>query len=62
VRALRVLSKGWETLCPEQKNSGYSMNGSFAEYALGQADYLGQIPDRFPSSVLDRFCAQAHDI
>ena len=37
---------GWETLCHEQKNSGYSVNGSFAEYALGQADYLGRIPDR----------------
>ena len=38
--------RGWETLCPKQNNSGYSMNGSFAEYALGQADYLGRIPDQ----------------
>jgi len=35
---------GWETLCLEQQNSGYSVDGSFAEYALGQADYLGRIP------------------
>ena len=35
---------GWETLCLGQQNSGYSVNGSFAEYALGQADYLGRIP------------------
>jgi propanol-preferring alcohol dehydrogenase len=35
---------GWETLCLEQKNSGYSVNGSFAQYALAQADYLGRIP------------------
>jgi propanol-preferring alcohol dehydrogenase len=35
---------GWETLCLEQKNPGYSVNGSFAQYALGQADYLGRIP------------------
>jgi propanol-preferring alcohol dehydrogenase len=35
---------GWETLCPEQQNSGYSVNGSFAQYVLGQADYLGRIP------------------
>jgi propanol-preferring alcohol dehydrogenase len=35
---------GWETLCPEQQNSGYSVNGTFAQYALGQADYLGRIP------------------
>ena len=35
---------GWETLCLEQKNTGYSVNGSFAQYAVGQADYLGRIP------------------
>jgi alcohol dehydrogenase, propanol-preferring len=35
---------GWETLCPQQQNSGYSVNGSFAQYALGQADYLARIP------------------
>src|ERR1700675_2827907 len=37
---------GWETLCPEQQMSGYTVNGTFAEYALGQADYLGRIPDK----------------
>jgi alcohol dehydrogenase, propanol-preferring len=37
---------GWETLCLAQQNSGYSVNGSFAEYALGQADYLGRIPEK----------------
>ena len=37
---------GWETLCKAQQNSGYSVNGSFAEYAIGQADYLGRIPDQ----------------
>ena len=36
---------GWETLCHAQQNSGYSVNGSFAQYALAQADYLGRIPD-----------------
>jgi alcohol dehydrogenase, propanol-preferring len=35
---------GWETLCPNQKNSGYSVNGSFAQYALAKADYVGLIP------------------
>jgi propanol-preferring alcohol dehydrogenase len=39
---------GWETLCREQNNSGYSVNGSFAEYALAQADYLGRIPESLP--------------
>ena len=37
---------GWETLCKTQDMSGYSVNGSFAEFALGQADYLGRIPDK----------------
>jgi propanol-preferring alcohol dehydrogenase len=36
---------GWETLCLEQKNSGYSVDGSFAQYAVAQADYLGRIPE-----------------
>jgi len=36
---------GWETLCLEQKNSGYSVNGTFAQYALAHADYLGRIPE-----------------
>src|ERR1700746_343597 len=36
---------GWETLCLEQKNSGYSVNGTFAQYALAQADYVGRIPE-----------------
>jgi len=35
---------GWETLCLQQQNSGYSVDGSFAQYALGAADYLGRIP------------------
>jgi len=39
---------GWETLCLQQKNSGYSVNGSFAQYALAQADYVGRIPKNLP--------------
>jgi alcohol dehydrogenase, propanol-preferring len=35
---------GWETLCLEQKNSGYSVNGSFAQFAVAKADYLGLLP------------------
>lgn len=37
---------GWETLCPAQHNSGYSVNGSFAEYAIGAAGYVGRLPDK----------------
>jgi alcohol dehydrogenase, propanol-preferring len=35
---------GWETLCERQKNTGYSVNGSFAQYALADADYVGYLP------------------
>eukprot|EP01034_Spumella_vulgaris_P009590 gene9590-12158_t len=35
---------GWETLCESQQNTGYSVNGGFAEYALADADYVGQLP------------------
>jgi alcohol dehydrogenase, propanol-preferring len=35
---------GWETLCPTQRNSGYGVNGSFAEYAIGAAQYVGRLP------------------
>lgn len=35
---------GWETLCPLQQNSGYSVNGGFAEYVLGPAAYVGRLP------------------
>jgi hypothetical protein len=40
---------GWETLCHAQQNSGYSVNGTFAECALGQADYLGVFRVSSPS-------------
>lgn len=33
--------QGWETLCESQENGGYSVNGGFAEYAVGAADYVG---------------------
>jgi propanol-preferring alcohol dehydrogenase len=35
---------GWETLCESQHNSGYGVNGSFAEYAIGAADYVARLP------------------
>ena len=36
---------GWETLCESQRNTGYSVNGGFAQYALANADYVGHLPD-----------------
>ena len=32
-------------LCTEQLNSGYSVNGGFAEYALAPAAYVGRLPE-----------------
>lgn len=37
---------GWETLCEAQHNSGYSVNGTFAEYAIGAADYVARLPQQ----------------
>jgi alcohol dehydrogenase, propanol-preferring len=36
---------GWETLCEEQQNTGYSIDGSFAEYAVADATYLVPVPE-----------------
>lgn len=36
---------GWETLCESQRNTGYSVNGGFAEYALADAAYVGHLPN-----------------
>lgn len=35
---------GWETLCESQCNTGYSVNGGFADYALADPDYVGHLP------------------
>lgn len=35
---------GWETLCESQENTGYSINGCFAEYVLADPNYVGHIP------------------
>ena len=40
---------GWETLCEKQQNSGYSVNGTFAEYALAPAAYATIVPDAVSS-------------
>ena len=36
---------GWETLCPSQQNTGYSVDGGFAEYVLAPTAYVGHLPD-----------------
>lgn len=35
---------GWETLCKQQQNSGYSIDGTFAEYAKANAGYVVKVP------------------
>jgi len=35
---------GWDSLCDAQHNTGYSVNGSFAEYVIGPAPYVGRLP------------------
>jgi propanol-preferring alcohol dehydrogenase len=36
---------GWETLCTQQKNTGYSVDGGYAEYVLADPNYVGHLPD-----------------
>jgi propanol-preferring alcohol dehydrogenase len=38
-------NSGRETLCTHQQNTGYSINGGFAEYAVGYARHLVRVPD-----------------
>lgn len=41
--------QGQETLCPNQENGGYSVDGGYAEYCLAAADYVAKIPDALSS-------------
>ena len=43
---------GWETLCGEQHNSGYSVNGGFAEYVIGSAPYVARLPANADSAAM----------
>jgi alcohol dehydrogenase, propanol-preferring len=36
---------GWETLCLKQQNSGYSVDGCYAEYYLAEAAFASKVPD-----------------
>ncbi len=49
---------GRETLCEQQQNTGYSVDGSYAEYARGSALYVGKIPaDVDPRDAAPLTCA-----
>jgi len=36
---------GWETLCESQQNTGYSVDGGYAEFVRADAAYVGRLPD-----------------
>jgi len=36
---------GWETLCLNQRNTGYSIDGGFAEYAVASAAFATPVPE-----------------
>jgi alcohol dehydrogenase, propanol-preferring len=40
---------GWETLCDSQENAGYSVNGTWAEYALAPSAFASIVPDAISS-------------
>jgi alcohol dehydrogenase, propanol-preferring len=40
---------GWETLCESQQNSGYSVDGAWAEYAVADDQYVVTVPDQVSS-------------
>jgi propanol-preferring alcohol dehydrogenase len=35
---------GWETLCESQHDTGYSVNGGFAEYVIASAAFVARLP------------------
>lgn len=42
--ACEFCESGWETLCPAQRNSGYSVDGSFGDHMLVDARFCPVIP------------------
>jgi propanol-preferring alcohol dehydrogenase len=49
---------GWETLCTEQLNTGYSIDGTFADTVLAYADYVGRVPEGIdPAEAAPLTCA-----
>lgn len=49
---------GRETLCPDQLNGGYSVDGGYAEYCKAPAAYVAKIPDNVdPVEIAPILCA-----
>ncbi|QAU46216.1 alcohol dehydrogenase AdhP [Bradyrhizobium guangzhouense] len=43
---------GWETLCEHQHNTGYSVNGGFAEYVIASAAFAAKLPATVDSAAV----------
>lgn len=43
--ACEYCASGWETLCESQLNTGYSVDGSYAEYVKAHSRYVGKVPE-----------------
>ncbi|OUJ03720.1 alcohol dehydrogenase AdhP [Acetobacter cibinongensis] len=49
---------GWETLCAKQEDTGYSVNGCFAEYVVADPNYVARLPKGVdPIKVAPVLCA-----
>ncbi|ACB94424.1 alcohol dehydrogenase AdhP [Beijerinckia indica] len=49
---------GWETLCEHQQETGYSVNGCFAEYVVADPNYVAHLPQGLdPIKVAPVLCA-----
>ncbi|MBS2029750.1 MAG: alcohol dehydrogenase AdhP [Deltaproteobacteria bacterium] len=49
---------GWETLCPNQQMTGYTVDGSYAEKVVADGRYVGKIPDGLDlAEISPHFCA-----
>lgn len=56
--ACEYCEEGWETLCPNQQNSGYSVDGSFGQYMLVDSRYCPIIPEGVdPAAAAPILCA-----
>lgn len=44
--ACEACASGWETLCSKASYTGYSVNGGFADYVLGDASFVGRVPEK----------------
>jgi propanol-preferring alcohol dehydrogenase len=43
--ACELCASGWESLCPNARYTGYTVDGGFAEYVVADAAFAGRVPD-----------------